>query len=162
MDVDSSPSDEVVAHFEELLLLAQDGPSAAADLQRLFSEGAVKILEYKQFHRDLCEQTEQQRVATSDAKVRLDHSSLQLQNLLYEQQHYEKEIRSCRAFRSKYSDEQVELLPEAEYLALPEVQADAALAGANPHQMMLNRLAHELASRCEARTTAPLPQAQKV
>lgn len=29
------------------------------------------------------------------------------QNLLYERQHYEKEIGSCRSWQSAYSDEQV-------------------------------------------------------
>lgn len=38
--------------------------------------------------------------------MQLDQSSLVLQNLLYERQHYEKEIASCRTWRSAYSDEQ--------------------------------------------------------
>ena len=69
--------------------------------------GAVKVLDLKGTHRALCEHSDAAREAAGEAKGALDTRSLQLQNLLYERHHYEKEIASCRAWRSAYSDEQV-------------------------------------------------------
>lgn len=38
---------------------------------------------------------------------KLDHDSLQLHNLVYEQQYYDKEIAASRAFKSAYTNEQI-------------------------------------------------------
>lgn len=69
--------------------------------------GGALILALKAEHRRLCEATDALRETAAEAKAALDQGSLQLQNLIYEQQHYEKEIASCRGWRSAYSDEQV-------------------------------------------------------
>ena len=87
--------------FQHLLQLKRGGE--VPSLPGLVETGALQILGLKQVHRQLCEATEGLREATAEAKAQLDQSSLQLQNLLYEQQHYEKEIASCRAYTSAYS-----------------------------------------------------------
>jgi hypothetical protein len=92
--------------FTQLLQARRDG-ALPADVQGVFSAGAVRILELKAAHRQLCESTDALREAAGEAKSQLDQSSLQLQNLLYERQHYEKEIASCRGWQSAYRDEQV-------------------------------------------------------
>lgn len=69
--------------------------------------GGALILALKAEHRRLCEATDSRREAAAEAKAALDQASLQLQNLIYERQHYEKEIASCRGWRSAFSDEQV-------------------------------------------------------
>lgn len=87
------------AFFQHLLQLKRDGLD---NLPGYVEAGAMHILNLKQVHRELCEATEGLRESTAEAKSQLDQSSLQLQNLLYEQQHYEKEIASCRAYKSAF------------------------------------------------------------
>lgn len=96
-----------VGEFFDALVRARRDEALPDDPQQVFSSGACKLLELKAAHRRLCENTDALREAASEAKSQLDDSSLQLQNLLYERQHYEKEIGSCRGWRSAYSDEQV-------------------------------------------------------
>lgn len=93
---------EVAGFFQHLLALKRAG-EPVDNLTGFIEAGALQILALKQAHRELCERTEALREATSEAKTQLDHSSLQLQNLLYEQQHYEKEIAGCRAYTSAYT-----------------------------------------------------------
>ena len=128
--------------FDELLFAKQEKDAAA--LQQAFMAGAVKILELKEAHRVMCEATEALRQGNVDDKTHLDQSSLQLQNLLYEKHHYEREIASCTSFRSAFPDEQLELVPVEAFLAdpaAPDTPADDA------HTLTLNRLEHELALR---------------
>lgn len=139
--------------FTQILQL--NGEASPDDYQSLITAGAVKILELKSVHRGMCESTETLREATSDAKVHLDQSSLQLQSLIYEKHHYEKEIQSCTSFRSAYPDAQLELIPLEEYISLSHADDRMAdgdevpAATENPHQQMLDRLQHELVSREE-------------
>ena len=105
---DPSPAGELGDFFAALLDAKRgDALPPGEPLQHLFASGAVRVLELKAAHRRLCESAEALREATSEAKSQLDAGALQLQNLLYEQQHYEKEIKGCRAFRSAYTDAQV-------------------------------------------------------
>jgi THO complex subunit 5 len=119
------------------------------ELQERLNAGAVKILKLKAIHRAMCNSTESLREATGDAKTQLDQSSLQLQSLLYEKHHYEKEIQSCTSFRSAYSEEQLELLPVEDYkkLAASASMAEDSTEALEPHQLMLNILHHELEFR---------------
>ena len=41
----------------------------------------------------------QMQASTAEAKAQFDAAELQLQNLLYEKEHYLKEIKACRSFR---------------------------------------------------------------
>ena len=139
-----------ILHLREL-----NADASSEDYQSLITAGAVHILELKSIHRGMCENTEALREATSDAKIHLDQSSLQLQSLLYEKHHYEKEIQSCTAFRSAYPDAQLELIPAEEYAALQATDSmmdgdEEGPSSKDPHQQMLDRLQHELISRQEA------------
>ncbi len=40
-----------------------------------------------------------------------------MQNLLYEQRHYENEIRDCLSYHSAFSDADIELMPVDEFAA---------------------------------------------
>jgi THO complex subunit 5 len=139
--------------FSEILNLR--GVSDSKELQDRLNAGAVKILKLKAIHRAMCNSTEALREATGDAKTQLDQSSLQLQSLLYEKHHYEKEIQSCTSFRSAYSEQQLELLPVEEYKSRASASAMAVdddkdfQEDLDPHQLMLNRLHHELEFREE-------------
>ncbi|EFN59280.1 hypothetical protein CHLNCDRAFT_137610 [Chlorella variabilis] len=132
-----------VGEFFDALVRARRDEALPDDPQQVFSSGACKLLELKAAHRRLCENTDALREAASEAKSQLDDSSLQLQNLLYERQHYEKEIGSCRGWRSAYSDEQIALVPLEEFAAL----CGELAAEEDPHKLMLNRLAHEVSYR---------------
>jgi hypothetical protein len=110
-----------------------------------YSEGLIKILDLKHVHRSMCESTEQLRVDTGTRKEQLNESSLQLQNLLYELQHYESEVSACKGFKSSYNDDLLELIPLQD---LPPKEKCGLID--DDHQEQLNRLKHELASRHEA------------
>ncbi|GAB4818095.1 hypothetical protein N2152v2_005141 [Parachlorella kessleri] len=132
--------------FQHLLQLKKD--VSLDTLPGYLQAGALEILSLKQVHRELCEATEVLRDATAEAKTQLDQSSLQLQNLLYEQQHYEKEIAGCRAYKSAYPDEKLELIPLGQFQQQWQGQHNKPLSD-DPHQVMLDRLSHELTSREE-------------
>lgn len=97
----------LAAFFTDLLAAKRAGELGPDAAQQLAASGAARILELKAVHRRLCEATDALREAAGEAKTTLDQSSLQLQNLLYEKGHYEKEIATCRGWQSAYSDEQV-------------------------------------------------------
>ena len=94
----------------------------ATSADELYSAGIVQILNLKRHHRALCEVVEGLREETAGVKSELDTSSLHLQNLLYEKQHYQREIQACRSYRSRYTPEELELVSEEEYLKVKEVE----------------------------------------
>lgn len=70
------------------------------------------------------------------------------QNLLYESHYYEKEIQSCRSFQSAYSDAQIALQPVEEFWATADADlVDRAREQGSEHQLMLQRLSHEMRLR---------------
>lgn len=94
----------------------------ATSADELYSAGIVQILNLKRHHRALCEVVEGLREETAGVKSELDTSSLHLQNLLYEKQHYQREIQACRSYKSQYTPEELELVSEEEYLKLKEAE----------------------------------------
>ncbi len=90
--------------------------------------------------------SESVREQTVAAKAQLDRIVLQLHNLLYEKQFYEKEVLSCTNFRSAVADEDINLIPTDECCAAAPAAAAAAAAG-DEHALMLARLQHELDTR---------------
>ncbi|KAK6476592.1 THO complex subunit 5-like protein [Huso huso] len=80
------------------------------------------------------------------AKQRVDALHLQLQNLLYEVMHLQKEINKCLEFKSKH--EEIELVSVEEFRrdAPPEISRPE-ISGADPHQLTLCRLDWELEQR---------------
>uniref|UniRef100_A0A673IB55 THO complex subunit 5 homolog n=1 Tax=Sinocyclocheilus rhinocerous TaxID=307959 RepID=A0A673IB55_9TELE len=86
------------------------------------------------------------RDQTHEAKQRVDVLHLQLQNLLYEVMHLQKEIGKCLEFRSQH--EEIELVSEEEFfqeapaeISRPHVTRD------DQHQLTLARLDWELEQR---------------
>ena len=69
------------------------------------------------------EATEALREETSAAKSALEVSNLRLQNLLYEKQHYEADIRACLRHKSAFSDADIELMPRDEFLKIVRTSA---------------------------------------
>jgi|APGre2960657444_1045066.scaffolds.fasta_scaffold01598_2 THO complex subunit 5 len=124
---------------------------AEAQDTRAAEQGWLAILELKARSRELYEGLEAQRQRTAEAKAALERTLLQLQNLQYEKAHYEKEIRTCRGFNSAFTDAQIGLAGEQDFLsrAPPEFTRPAEAPGLERHTRMLNRLAFEAAERKE-------------
>ncbi|CAG2210151.1 THOC5 [Mytilus edulis] len=86
------------------------------------------------------------RDATNEAKQRIDQYHLQLQNLLYETMHLEKEITKCLEFKSK--DEEIELVSVEEfYEEAPSDISKPETTKEDQHQLRLARLDWELEQR---------------
>ncbi|KAL5016146.1 hypothetical protein ScPMuIL_005735 [Solemya velum] len=88
------------------------------------------------------------REKTNEAKQDIEHQHLQLQNMLYETMHLEKEITKCLEFKSK--DEEIELVPESDfYRDAPEAISRPEKTKSDEHQRTLARLDWELEQRMQ-------------
>lgn len=135
---------ELVEHIVELKKQKAD-PSAIQDACR---SGTMALLRLRKQYRAAALDSEAVRERAAGAKAQLDRFVLQLHNLLYEKQFFEKEILSCTNFRSAVPDDQIALISEAEFMASGAGGAtDAAALSSDPHQLMLARLTHELNTR---------------
>ncbi|KAL8560659.1 hypothetical protein ACOMHN_052675 [Nucella lapillus] len=86
------------------------------------------------------------REGTMEAKQQIEKYHLQLQNLLYETMHLQKEITKCLEFKSKH--EEIELVPTEDFYSdAPEDVSRQEVTGSDPHQQMLARLEWELEQR---------------
>lgn len=94
------------------------------DRNGVFSAGLANILKLRKSHRTLCELVERLREQTAGVKSELDVSSLHLQNLLYQKNHYQREIEGCRSYASAFSDAELELLTEEEFQETLHKMAD--------------------------------------
>ncbi|KAL8276853.1 hypothetical protein RQP46_010784 [Phenoliferia psychrophenolica] len=86
---------------------------------------------------------------TSAARLEMDRAHLRLQNLKFEQNHLEQEIRKCEEYESEYLS--LPLLSPEEFYALatsptPPPGLPVPLP-TDPHELQLVRLNHELAER---------------
>lgn len=100
------------------------------------------------------------RDALHKEKIRVDSSRLQLQNLLYEADHLEKEVEKCYRFKSQ--DEEIELVSEEEfYNAAPETVSRPDLTKNDEHAKRLARLEYELQQRKELSALCKDLQAEK-
>ncbi|THH14685.1 hypothetical protein EW146_g5676 [Bondarzewia mesenterica] len=89
--------------------------------------------------------TKTHKQSTADARHEMDQTHLELQNLLYEKRHLEREIDKCRQFASIYQDIPVYSVEEFVQLAPLEARSEDVMS--NEHQLMLNRLSFELVER---------------
>ncbi|NXH94028.1 THOC5 protein, partial [Pachycephala philippinensis] len=86
------------------------------------------------------------RDQTHEAKQKVDAYHLQLQNLLYEVMHLQKEITKCLEFKSKHEEIELVSLEEFYKEAPPEISRPA-ITLTEPHQQTLARLDWELEQR---------------
>lgn len=96
-----------------------------------------------QVNRLILQEEDRVKAETDSAKLPVDHTSLQLHNLLYEKNYYLKAIKACKDFKSKYPD--IELVSEEDFFrdAPDELKANPRLKE-DPHKLMLQRLNFEL------------------
>jgi len=109
-------------------------PSTAASVSR--SQMYSSILVLKSAHRTICENLEGVRQHTQGVKAALDATSLKLENLRYQERHYQREIRACRVFTEEMEEslmgDGIELVSEEAYrkYIAEEMEKDRALAAA--------------------------------
>lgn len=132
---------------EKILELRKAG-SSSETIRDATSQGLVLVLQLKDSNKSLSMHTEELRASTSDKKNEIDQSNLQLQNLQYEKQYYEREIRACNSFASAFSDEQIGLMSVQDFMKCAPRELTEGIEN-DEHKLMLNRLAHELQLRKE-------------
>ena len=71
------------------------------------TDASLLFLDLKATNRAALEGIEATRATTGKAKLDLDHKRLELQNVVYEKGHIQKEIRACQDFRSAYDDDTI-------------------------------------------------------
>uniref|UniRef100_A0A3B5MGE4 THO complex 5 n=1 Tax=Xiphophorus couchianus TaxID=32473 RepID=A0A3B5MGE4_9TELE len=120
------------------------GESAEVELRRM--QGCIHFMNLKKLNRLAHMRLKRGRDQTHEAKQKVDVLHLQLQNLLYEVMHLQKEISKCLEFKSKH--EEIDLVSEEEFFqdAPPEISRPS-LTKNDPHQLTLARLDWELEQR---------------
>ncbi|XP_028785982.1 THO complex subunit 5B [Neltuma alba] len=131
----------------EMLSVKKDG-EPKSQLRELVTQMFLNLITLRQANRTILLEEDRVRMETEHAKPPIDFSSLQLQNLMYEKSHYVKAIKTCRDFKSKYSD--IELVTEEEFFRdAPENIKQSVLSNDSAHDLMLKRLNFELFQRKE-------------
>lgn len=96
-----------------------------------------------QANRSILIQEDHVKQDTEHAKAPVDFTTLQLQNLMYEKNHYVKAIKACKDFKSKYPD--IELVPEEEFFRdAPEDIKNSVISKDSAQNLMMKRLNFEL------------------
>ncbi|GAA6038872.1 hypothetical protein JCM8097_000545 [Rhodosporidiobolus ruineniae] len=155
----SLPPDELLTLLRDLSSslvsqrLASEDP-ASFDPQPYLAQSAPLFAALHGVNRNNLLQAKECRVRTQDARLEMDSAHLRLQNLLFERNHLEREIRSCEEYSSEYQNlpmhtvEELRELAAAEQppagLELPLPEADTVESA---HELMLVRLAFELTER---------------
>ncbi|XP_059162376.1 THO complex subunit 5 homolog A-like [Physella acuta] len=119
---------------------------SSSEIDSIRTDATIHFIHMKKLNRLAHFRCRKVRENTNEAKHKIDQCHLQLQNLLYEAMHLEKEITKCMEFKSK--DEEVELVKVEEFYK------DAPISISNPnvtkedaHLQMLARLEWELEQR---------------
>ncbi|KAJ3157447.1 THO complex subunit 5 [Geranomyces michiganensis] len=119
----------------------QDTPTTPAKRLKLSKKASLQFLELQQLQRACCSHSLARKQTTQEAKLSMDRACLDLQNVLYEVRHFEKQIADCEALETKY--QKVSVIPESELKAT----SPDAVHVMDPHLIMLRRLNVELLER---------------
>lgn len=116
------------------------------DLEESRIHGTLQFVTLKKLNRIAHMRCKREREATNEAKQKIDQHHLQLQNLLYEVMHLQKEITKCLEFKSK--DEDINLVPLEEfYSTAPSNISKPDVTKKDVHKQTLARLDWELEQR---------------
>lgn len=127
-------------------LKASGAKEGSAEVEQRRIQGCIHVMTLKKLNRLAHMRLKKGRDQTHEAKQRVDVLHLQLQNLLYEVMHLQKEISKCLEFKSKH--EEIDLVSEEEfYEGAPEEISRPQLTKNDPHQLTLARLDWELEQR---------------
>ncbi|XP_063769422.1 THO complex subunit 5 homolog isoform X2 [Pseudophryne corroboree] len=127
-------------------LKSKGSKDAAAEIEEKKIQSCVHFMTLKKLNRLAHIRLKKARDQTHEAKQKVDAYHLQLQNLLYEVMHLQKEITKCLEFKSKH--EEINLVSVEEFYreAPPEI-SKADITSSDPHQQTLARLDWELEQR---------------
>ncbi|KAF9534311.1 Fms-interacting protein-domain-containing protein [Crepidotus variabilis] len=138
------PSTDYTEIINKLRELASESntnyDSATMHIRAMALVGRLKAV-----HRTANAATRARKEETTAARQEMDQSHLNLQNLLYQKRHLEREIEKCRQFNTIYQEVPLYSIDEFKRLAPTDAHSQSVLA--DEHQLMLNRLSFELVER---------------
>ncbi|KAE8634083.1 hypothetical protein XENTR_v10002196 [Xenopus tropicalis] len=122
------------------------GKDSAMEIEEKKVQSCVHFMTLKKLNRLAHIRLKKARDQTHEAKQKVDAYHLQLQNLLYEVMHLQKEITKCLEFKSKH--EEIELVSVEEfYSEAPATISKPEITSTDSHQQTLSRLDWELEQR---------------
>ncbi|XP_061624101.1 THO complex subunit 5 homolog isoform X2 [Phyllopteryx taeniolatus] len=141
-------------------LKANGAKDGSAEIERRRLQSCNQFMTLKKLNRLAHMRLKRGRDQTHEAKQKVDVLHLQLQNLLYEVLHLQKEISKCLEFKSKH--EEIDLVSEEDfYKDAPQEISRPQLTKNDPHQLTLARLDWELEQRKRLAETYKESQATK-
>lgn len=134
----------LMAEIQELK--ANGAKEGSPEVEQRRMQGCILFMNLKKLNRLAHMRLKRGRDQTHEAKQKVDVLHLQLQNLLYEVMHLQKEISKCLEFKSKH--EEIDLVSEEVFYkeAPPEISR-SHLTRNDQHQLTLARLDWELEQR---------------
>uniref|UniRef100_A0A8C8TFD2 THO complex 5 n=1 Tax=Peromyscus maniculatus bairdii TaxID=230844 RepID=A0A8C8TFD2_PERMB len=127
-------------------LKSKGSKDVAMEIEERRIQSCVHFMTLKKLNRLAHIRLKKGRDQTHEAKQKVDAYHLQLQNLLYEVMHLQKEITKCLEFKSKH--EEIDLVSLEEfYTEAPPNISKAEITMGDPHQQTLARLDWELEQR---------------
>lgn len=93
--------------YADTLLAIKARSDSSSQLPAACAAGTALLLRAREQERSAALHVARLKEHSAQQHNKLDHDSLQLHNLLYEQQYYDKEIAACRAFTSSYTEQQI-------------------------------------------------------
>ena len=147
-DVDKKLFHETCNSFrgfmDEIAALKKKGtPEAKAAISEKCSEACLLFVMLRKLNRLEKLRLKQSREELHRVKGQVDSQHLQLQNLLYEVRHLQKEVNKCLQFKSQ--DEDIDLVPIEEFLK--DAPASVKKSENDAHQLQKARLEWELQQR---------------
>uniref|UniRef100_A0A8C5M0X0 THO complex subunit 5 n=1 Tax=Leptobrachium leishanense TaxID=445787 RepID=A0A8C5M0X0_9ANUR len=118
----------------------------AVEIEERKLQSCVHFMTLKKLNRLAHIRLKKARDQTHEAKQKVDAYHLQLQNLLYEVMHLQKEITKCLEFKSKHEEIELVSLDEFYKEAPPEI-SKTDITNNDVHQQTLARLDWELEQR---------------
>ncbi|XP_062371809.1 THO complex subunit 5 homolog [Sardina pilchardus] len=139
--------DVIVKLMGEIQELKVNGAKeGSVEVEERRRECCIHFVTLKKLNRLAHMRLKKGRDQTQEAKQRVDVLHLQLQNLLYEVMHLQKEIGKCLEFKSQH--EEIELVSTDEFFnEAPSEISRPHLTKDDPHQLTLARLDWELEQR---------------
>ncbi|KAM9394109.1 THO complex subunit 5 homolog [Pholidichthys leucotaenia] len=127
-------------------LKANGAKEGCVEVEQKRMQSSIHFMNLKKLNRLAHMRLKKGRDQTHEAKQKVDVLHLQLQNLLYEVMHLQKEISKCLEFKSKH--EEIDLVSEEEfYQEAPQEISRPHLTKSDPHQLTLAQLDWELEQR---------------
>lgn len=132
-----------LGEYAEVVVDLKKKGASLADIQAACCGGSVHLLRCREESRLAAVEAERSKDSTSQQRDKLDHNSLQLHNLVYEQQYYDKEVAGCINFQSSVLDDKLSCISPEQFIQ----QAGPEVAVLSAHDKELARLTHELQQR---------------